>query len=80
MSLRKPYFEKAVNNLLTPAHYEFLLFVQNQIKKDRHDLQHHEQKRAGEVIRLVRQGNVRVPPFSTGEAISVLTEAMRRLR
>ncbi len=80
MALKHDDFERAVEELLSPQHQEFMLFMQSQLEKDPNDLIFHKFKRAQEVMRMIRTSTPSVPPFSIDEALGVLQEAVRRLK
>lgn len=80
MSLRKSDLEQAVGGLLCPRHYEYLLFLQNQLEKHPADLAAHRYKAAEDVIKMVRSARPSIRPLGVAEAISVLNEALKRLQ
>ncbi len=80
MSLRKADLEQAVGGLLCPRHYEYLLFLQNQMEKHPSDLAAHKYKAAEDVIKMVRSARPSIPPLGVSDALSVLNEALKRLQ
>jgi hypothetical protein len=80
MALRKEHFEEAVNGLLAPRHYEYLLFVQHEVEKTRTLDSVGKYRRANEVAKMVRSSLPTLPILSVSDSIHVLKEAVRRLR
>jgi hypothetical protein len=80
MSLHKNDLEKAVQSLLCPRNYEYILFVQSQIEKDPHYLTSQKQRQAKNVINMVSSAAPSGPSLHTNDALHVLREAVRRLR
>jgi hypothetical protein len=80
MSLRKNDLEKAVQSLLCPRNYEYILFVQSQIEKDPHYLTSQKQRQAKNVINMVSTAAPSGPSLHVNDALHVLREAVRRLR
>ncbi len=80
MSLRKNEIEKAVQSLLCPRNYEYILFVQSQIEKDPDFLTSQTQRQAKNVISLVSAGVPSGPCLHTNEALRALREAVRRIK
>ena len=66
MSLRKNDLEKAVQSLLCPRNYEYILFVQSQIEKDPHYLASQKQRQAKNVISV----ETIAPLTSTGRPVT----------
>lgn len=80
MALRKEDFEEAVNGLLCPRHYEYLLFIQNEIEKTWTLDTVGKYRRASEVAKMVHASQPTLPGMSVNDSIHVLKEAIRRLR
>ncbi len=80
MSLRKNDLEKAVQSLLCPRNYEFILFVQSQIEKNPGYLSLQKEKQAKNVINMVSSASPSGPSLHTNEALHVLREAVRRMK
>ena len=80
MSLRKNELEKAVQSLLCPRNYEYILFVQTQIEKNPGFLTTQKQRQARNVINLISSATPSGPSLHTNEALHVLREAVRRIK
>ncbi len=80
MSIRKNEFEKAVQSLLCPRNYEYILFVQSQIEKDPAFLRGQSERQAKNVISMVSSATPSAPSLHTHDALIVLREAVRRIR
>ncbi len=80
MSLRKSDLERAVQSLLCPRNYEYILFVQSQIEKNPAYLASQKQRQAKNVINLVSSATPSSPSLHTNEALHVLREAVRRIK
>jgi hypothetical protein len=80
MSIRKSDLEKAVQSLLCPRHYEYILFVQSQIEKNPRYLTLQRQKQAKNVINMVSSAIPSGRSLQANEALNVLREAVRRLK
>lgn len=80
MALKRHNFEKAVNGLLSPHNYEYMLFVQSQLRKNPHHLVKHNVARAQDVIKIVQAEAPSAMLSDSGDALRVLREAVRRLK
>ena len=80
MALKKDDFEEAVNGLLCPRHYEYLLFIQDKIEQTWTMDSVAKYRRASEVAKMVRKAHPTLPGLSVNDSIHVLKEALRRLR
>jgi hypothetical protein len=80
MSLRKNDFERAVQSLLCPRNYEYILFVQAQIEKDPTYLREQSERQAKNVINMVSSASPSGPSLHSHDALIVLREAVRRIR
>ncbi len=80
MSMRKNDLEKAVQSLLCPRNYEYILFVQSQIEKNPGYLASQKEKQAKNVINLVSSATPSGPSLHANEALHVLREAVRRMK
>jgi hypothetical protein len=80
MPLKKRNFEKAVDGLLSPHNYEYMLFIQSQIKKNPHRFFSERVARAQDVLRLVQAETPSAMLSSSDDALRVLREAVRRLK
>ncbi len=80
MAIKRKNFEKAVNGLLSPHNYEYMLFVQSQLKKNPHHLLTHKLSRAQDVIKIVQAETPSAMLSSLDDALRVLREAVRRLK
>jgi hypothetical protein len=80
MSLRRNDLEKAVQSLLCPRNYEYILFVQSQIEKDPRYLASQKQRQAKNVINMVSSAVPSSPSLHVNDAMHVLREAVRRLK
>ena len=80
MALRKTEIERAIQSLLCPRNYEYILFVQSQIEKDPEFLSSQQQRQAKNVINMVSSSTPTGPCLHTNEALQVLREAVRRLK
>lgn len=80
MSLKKVDFEKAVETLLCPRYYEYMLFVQSQIEKSPRHRGFTKYRQIKDVIRMVRADNPSVRALNMDDALDVLREAVRRLK
>ncbi len=80
MALKKTNLEKAVNGLLSPHNYEYMLFLQSEFKKNPRHLHLHKIARAKDIIRIVQSQAPSAMLSSLDDALLVLREAMRRLK
>ncbi len=80
MALRKRDFEKAVNCLLSPHNYEYMLFVQSQLKKNPHRFLSQNFPKAQDIVRIVQAVNPSATLSNSDDALRVLREAVRRLK
>ena len=80
MALKKRNFEKAVNGLLSPHNYEYMLFIQSQLKKNPHHLLTHKLARAQDVMKIVQAETPSAMLNSSEDALKVLREAVKRLK
>lgn len=80
MPRKKRDFEKAVSCLLSPNNYEYMLYIQSQIRKDPRRLSSPGFVKPQDVIRMVHAGNPSATPADSGDALRVLREAVRRLK
>ena len=81
MAVRTNRLEQAVEALLCPRHYEFLLFLQKEIDKNGGVLAVTNRERCRTVMRIVeREKGSSVHLSSVDEAAEVLEEALRRLQ
>jgi hypothetical protein len=80
MSLKKYDLERAVQSLLCPRNYEYILFVQSQLEKDPRYLASQKQRQARNVISMVSSATPTGPSLHANEALHVLREAVRRLK
>ncbi len=80
MALKRHNFEKAVNGLLSPHNYEYMLFIQSQLKKNPHHLLSHKNARAQDVIKIVQAEAPSAMLNSSEDALRVLREAVKRLK
>jgi hypothetical protein len=80
MALKKRNFEKAVNGLLSPHNYEYMLFIQSQLKKNPHHLLSKKSARAQDVIRMVQAETPSAMLTDSADALRVLREAVKRLK
>ncbi len=80
MSLRKNDLEKAVQSLLCPRNYEYILFVQSQIEKNPGYLRLQKEKQAKNVINMISSASPSGPSLHANEALHVLREAVRRMK
>ncbi len=80
MALKRRNFEKAVNGLLSPHNYEYMLFVQSQLRKNPHHLLKHKIARAQDVIKIVQAEAPSAMLSSSEDALRVLREAVKRLK
>jgi hypothetical protein len=80
MSLRKNDLEKAVQSLLCPRNYEYILFVQSQIEKNPRYLLSQKQRQVKNVINMVSSSTPSGPSLHADDALHVLREAVRRLK
>ncbi len=80
MSLRKNDLEKAVQSLLCPRNYEYILFVQSQIEKNPGYLSLQKQRQAKNVINMISSATPSGPSLHANEALHVLREAVRRIK
>lgn len=80
MSLRKDDRERAVQSLLCPRNYEYILFVQSQLEQNPGYLKAQKDRQAKNVISMVSSATPTAPSLHANEALSVLREAVRRLR
>lgn len=80
MALKKRNFEKAVNGLLSPHNYEYMLFIQSQLKKNPHHLLSNKLARAQDVMKMVQAETPSAMLSSSDDALRVLREAIKRLK
>jgi hypothetical protein len=80
MSLRKNHVEKAIQSLLCPRNYEYILFVQSELEKDPAYLKMQKDRQARNVIKMVSSAPALGPQLHIDEAIYVLREAVRRIK
>jgi hypothetical protein len=80
MALKKRNFEKAVNGLLSPHNYEYMLFIQSQLKKTPHRFLSHAVVRPQDVVKMVQAETPSAMLSSSDDAMRVLREAIRRLK
>lgn len=80
MSLRKNELERAVQGLLCPRNYEYILFIQSQIEKNPAFLTSQKHRQAKNVISMVSSAVPSSPSLHTNEALHVLREAVRRIK
>jgi hypothetical protein len=80
MALKKSNFEKAVNGLLSPHNYEYMLFIQSQLKKNPHRFLAQKIVRAQDIIKMVQTETPSAMLNSFDDAMRVLREAIRRLK
>lgn len=80
MSLRRNDLERAVQSLLCPRNYEYILFVQSQIEKNPGFLVSQKQRQAKNVINLVSSATPSGPCLHANDALHVLREAVRRIK
>jgi hypothetical protein len=80
MAIKRGNFEKAVNTLLSPHNYEYMLFIQSQLKKNPHHLLSHKSARGQDVIKMVQSETPSAMLSSPDDALRVLREAVRRLK
>lgn len=80
MALKRHNFEKAVNGLLSPHNYEYMLFIQSQLKKNPHRFLSNKVARAQDIMKLVQAETPSATLSSFDDALRVLREAVRRLK
>jgi len=78
--LGKNDLEKAVQCLLCPRNYEYILFVQSQVEKNPAYLTVLKEKQAKNVVTLISQAKGPGRTLQPDEAIHVLREAIRRIK
>ncbi len=72
-------FEGAVEALLCPRHYEYLLFIQRKLEDETDLTELTKVRRARTVIRMVQKESPSLPTLNVREAMDVLEEAVHRL-
>ena len=77
---RKEDFEGAVEALLCPRNYEFLLFIQGKLEDEKDLAELTKVRRAQTVIKMVNAESPMLPTLNVREAIDVLEEAVHRLK
>lgn len=80
MALKKRNFEKAVEGLLSPHNYEYMLFVQSQLKNSPHRFLSQHSPKAQDIVRIVQAVIPSTTLSSSVDALRVLREAVRRLK
>jgi hypothetical protein len=80
MQRTKKDVKEAVEALLCPRHYEYLLFIQSEMESEKELAWRERRKQAREVIKIVHAEVPLLPAFSVDEAIHVLKEAVHRLK
>jgi hypothetical protein len=80
MALKNRNFEKAVEGLLSPHNYEYMLFVQSQLKNSPHRFLSQNSPKAQDIVRIVQAVIPSTTLSSSVDALRVLREAVRRLK
>ncbi len=79
MSQRVPRLDRAVEALLSPRHYEFLLFLQEQTRKSNGFPEAPPKEACRTVLRMITAEKIWDSLGSVEEAGQVIAEALRRL-
>ncbi len=79
MSQRVPRLDRAVEALLSPRHYEFLLFLQEQTRKSNGLPEAPPKEACRTVLRMITAEKIWDSLGSVEEAGQVIAEALRRL-
>jgi hypothetical protein len=76
----KEEFDGAVEALLCPRHYEYLLFIQNKLETDKLLEGSIKYRQAREVMKIVQEAIPTLPTPNVKQAVEIVEEAVHRLK